>query len=125
MATARKTPTRTRRGAPRSSTVAAPNVIEISTSTEAERLPLFSLDGVEYSMLAVVPAAWVLDLMEDPEFGENPNALMDVVKDVMGADAWDALHTEGVGMADAAKVLAVVQQHILGQVEDLGKASRR
>lgn len=101
-------------------------MIEIATThdedPEVPQIDLFSIDGVVYTMPAVVPGNLSLRVMEGVrQQGWEPTMAW-ALEEVMGNDAYRALlDCTAIRPGQLGQIMTAVQEHIMGQMEDLGK----
>jgi hypothetical protein len=101
-------------------------MIEITTATEpTEEIPgieVFSIDGVVYSMPAEVPGNMSLRVMESVRQQGWEATMAWALEEVLGTGAYRALlECTAITAAQLGQILTAVQEHIMGQMEDLGK----
>lgn len=68
-------------------------MVQLKSDVEAgERIPLFSLDGVEYTIPAKAPFKVALKFMnESKRSGNDMFAALQLLEDMLGKDAYDKL----------------------------------
>lgn len=99
-------------------------MIEIKTNPAAvdEREPLFSLDGVEYTVPKLIGGEVSLQALE--RFRSEPElaVIAWMMETVIGKDAWKALrNAKGLDPKDLAAVIEAVREKVMGTLEDAGK----
>lgn len=102
-------------------------MITITTKTErpdwkADREPIFSIDGVEYTIPKKVPTNVGLEAMEKvSELGGAAGTRWLMVL-MLGQKGWDALRTcEDLEPADLQAVQEVIRTRVFAEVEPEGK----
>jgi hypothetical protein len=96
--------------------MAAPKVIELGgRPTEAEPIPVFSADGVTYTMPAEVSADLALTFIEKLADNEASASLW-LLKYLFGRDGYEALKRTATG-AQLRAVTDVVSDHVMGAAE--------
>lgn len=97
----------------------APVVITTDTEANEERLPVFSIDGVEYTMPAEVPASMALRVLDTIRRLGQEAAVSYLLEEVLGPEAYQALlNCRTLKPEQLKAVVAVVQDHVLGAVEE-------
>lgn len=94
-------------------------MIEIVSSESApERVPLFSIDGVEYGMPARISGATSLQVLEVIAERGEVASLPTVLRMVLGDEAYMALRScPSVTMTDLNRIMTVVRNQVLGSLE--------
>lgn len=83
-----------------------------------DRVPLFSVDGTEYGMLADIPATLAIEAAEYVARHGGAAGLAYVLRRVCGDAAVEALYGAEVSMADIRKLERIAQDHVLGALEE-------
>lgn len=86
---------------------------------EPKRIPLFYIDGVEYSVPEALPPAIGLRYLRDVRDGGNVDfAVAQLLTEAMGEDAFDALaDCDQVGHAEMVRITDRVMEIALGATE--------
>jgi hypothetical protein len=94
------------------------SLVEIVKTPEPERIPVFSLDGVVYTIPGRVPAGLTLQVMEDMGTRGEEAAMVSALRTLMGEEAYTALKTcEYLTSEQLAEILDSVMERITGAVE--------
>jgi hypothetical protein len=101
-------------------------MIEIDTTAELDdvpAIPVFSIDGKEYGMPGVIPGNMALRVLELIRTEGEVQAMAWAVPAVLGEEAWGALlDCPTIRKSQVEAIMAVVGEHVMGEVEDTGKA---
>ena len=108
-----------------SKTVVTPNgahsLIEIVTDpfdTPPDAIPLFSIDGVTYSMPGEVSAATSLKALDLARRSGMESAVSWILEEVLGLEAYTALlNCKALKASQLAAIMEVVEKHTLGAME--------
>lgn len=95
--------------------------VRITTSDKQsdEKIHVFSIDDRDYFMPAVVPASLALQVLDKMRTTSENAALGWVLEKVLGREAYDALLTcDSLSATDLKRVMKVVTEHVLGQLEE-------
>lgn len=100
-------------------------MIEIKSSnapSETDREPLFSIDGMEYTIPREVSGAFAMEALEKTAtLGELPGARW-IMIELMGRKAYDALRQcKGVSQADLLAIMEICRMKAFGDAEREGK----
>lgn len=104
-------------------------MLEFSTkkdaeSTEEERVPLFSVDGVEYGMTKDIGAGLALQVVERVTLHGEVAAIPWVLRKLVGDAGIEALYAaKNFEPADLVVLGRIVQEHVMGVLEESGKDS--
>lgn len=82
-----------------------------------DRVPLFDVDGVQYTMPAVVSAGQVLMQLRDEQKYGDAYAGMLLIERLCGPEAMAAILAADLTLAQWAHVANVATTHALGQLE--------
>jgi hypothetical protein len=98
-----------------------PNVVKLSTTAErapVEMVPLFWIDDVEYGMPKKIrPNVSLKYLRMIRQQGQDVAGAW-LLEEVIGAEAYEALmNYDALEEEHLNKVMAIVEQHVLGQAE--------
>lgn len=100
-----------------------PQVVQLTTSDEpqpVELIPVFSIDGVEYGMPAHIKRNLALKYLRMIRTRGQSVADAWMIEEVFGAEAFEALMNHDDLTDDQfAQVMAIVEGHVLGQMEQL------
>lgn len=94
----------------------------------AERIPIFSIDEVEYTIPKVVDGAAVLRYLDAAAERGFEAAVADLLRELVGDEGYEALVSfEGLKPDELAQVFDDVERYALSQVEKSmqGKSRRR
>lgn len=98
-------------------------MLELTTQTEPaaeERIPLFSIDGKEYTIPKVVDAAFALRAMRTVRDKGELFAAAEIFEQVVGTEAYDALcNFKGLKGSQLKQLIDEVVGYVMGQVEDI------
>lgn len=100
-------------------------VIEIRTDPAAadEREPLFTLDGVEYTIPKLVGGELSLEALQRLRTDHELSVTAWMMETVLGKDAWKALRTaKGLHPRDLAALIEAVRAKVMGPLEEEGKS---
>jgi hypothetical protein len=100
-----------------------PEPVIITTEDESqepqERIPVFTLDDVEYTMPAHIPASMSLRVLDMIRRVGQEAAVSWVLEEVLGDEAYQALlNCRSLKPSQLLAVMAVVQDHVLGAMEE-------
>lgn len=104
-------------------------MLEFSTtrdapSTEEERVPLYSVDGVEYGMTKDIGAGLALQVVERVTMYGEVAAIPWILRKLVGDAGIEALYAaKNFEPADLAALGKIVQEHVMGVLEESGKDS--
>lgn len=85
-----------------------------------ERVDVFELDGVMYTMPAVVSGATALNMLHEIRERGLEAAAAWAFQEVLGVKAYNALRScKTLRPADLKAVLAIVEGHVMGALEEL------
>lgn len=104
-------------------------MLEFSTardaeSTEEERVPLFSVDGVQYGMTKDIGAGMALQVVERVTMYGEVAAIPWVLRKLVGDAGVEALYeAKNFNPEDLAVLGKIVQEHVMGVLEESGKDS--
>ena len=93
-----------------------------------ERIPIFEIDSVEYTIPKVVDAAAVLRYLDAAAERGFEAAVADLLRELVGDEGYEALvNFEGLEPEQLSEVFDMVEQYALSQVEKSmqGKSRRR
>jgi hypothetical protein len=99
-------------------------MISISTtqSVNADREPLFSIDGTEYTIPVEVPPAVTLQAIERVRTEGEAAATAWIMNELLGADGWKALREcVQVNKAQLSAIMEVCRAKAYGAMEEEGK----
>jgi len=86
-----------------------------------ERVPLFYIDDVEYSMPAKIPGNVALKYLRKIRTDGVEVAGAWLLEEVIGTEAYEALmNYDGLTIEQLNQVIAIVERHALGSVEARG-----
>ncbi|TQS30055.1 hypothetical protein [Microbispora sp. KK1-11] len=98
-----------------------PNVVRLSTSAApvaVEKVPLFSIDDVEYGMPATIRPNVALKYLRMVRTQGGDVAEAWLLEEVLGAEAYEALmEYDQLTVDQLNQVMAIVRDHVLGQAE--------
>lgn len=98
-------------------------VIKIDTAADPraeERIDVFEMDGVMYSMPALVSGATALNMLHIVRTQGQESAVSWAFEELLGKKAYTALRTcKTLKPADLKAVLAIVQDHVMGALEEI------
>lgn len=104
---------------------AEPGIIELVSdpdAPEAERIPLFSIDGTTYSMPAEVDAATSLRVLDVQRRRGAESALSYALEELVGSEGYQALlNFRGLRKGQLEAIMELVQRHALGNLEEPAK----
>lgn len=95
--------------------------VRISTANQPtdEKIHVFSIDDTDYFMPKYVPASLALQVLDKMRTTNENAALAWVLEKVLGTEAYQALlNCPTLSAADLKRVMKVVTEHVLGQLED-------
>lgn len=100
-------------------TPAPSGLIEITTSTEPVATePLFSIDGVVYSMPVEVPGNVALGYLEQMRQGGEAVAIAWALEQVLGEKAYQALvNCKSLQPHQLSAIMTIVTERIMGALE--------
>lgn len=104
-------------------------MLEFSTtrgaeSTEEERVPLYSVDGVEYGMTKDIGAGLALQVVERVTMYGEVAAIPWILRRLVGDKGVEALYeAKNFNPADLVVLSKIVTEHVLGVLEESGKDS--
>lgn len=121
------------RAVPYEDDVQEPEIIEISTGQaqgeEAERVPVFSIDGTVYSIPKVIPRWMTMKVLKEARAHGQEVASQMAIELILGEEALDALNAcnERGEVSDEQYdiILEKIQERAFGQAAQQGKVSRR
>lgn len=95
------------------------SLVEIVTSDEVvDTIPLFSIDGVVYSIPAEVSASMALRVLDESRKNGQEAAMAGALEELLGEDAYQALLScKSLKVSDLEKIMEAVQVHVLGDLE--------
>jgi hypothetical protein len=99
-------------------------VIKIDTTARpaSERIDVFEIDGETYSMPAEVNGGFALEAMEVIGTRGEVAAMPWLLEKALGRKGYTALRNcPTLTAADLKAVTRIVQDHVMGQLEELGK----
>lgn len=98
-------------------------MLELTTTTEPvdeERIPLFSIDGREYTIPKSVDAAFALRAIKTVREKGELFAAAQIFEEVIGTEAYDALcNFKGLKGPQLKQLIDEVVGYVMGQVEDI------
>jgi hypothetical protein len=98
--------------------VPQPIVITSDASLLTERVDVFSIDGVMYSMPKVINAAIALRAVEIIEQGGDLAVIPFMFRETIGPDGYEALkNCVSLKPSDLQAVTKIIADHVLGAVE--------
>jgi hypothetical protein len=104
---------------------AEPSIIELVSdpdAPEAERIPLFSIDGTTYSMPTEVDAAASLRVLDVQRRQGEQSALSYALEELVGSEGYQALlNFRGLKKGQLENIMELVQRHALGNLEEQAK----
>lgn len=93
--------------------------------TEETRVPLFSVDGVEYSMPAEIHAGFALQVLERVVNVGEVAAIPWILRKLVGDKGVDALFAaKNFQTTDLDTLGKIVQEHVMGALEEQEKAGK-
>jgi hypothetical protein len=97
----------------------SPEVIRISSDdVDESRVPLFYIDGTEYTMLANPSASLALEYLDFAKSGDQEAAQVFMMTEMIGEDGWQALKgCRALKGADLRRVMQVVNKTLMGALE--------
>lgn len=94
--------------------------IDTKTPISDERIPVFSIDDVEYSMPKEINGHFALEVLEQIRTNGAESVISWMLEEAVGAKGYRALRgCETLTTADLKTVIKVVQDHVLGAVEEV------
>lgn len=96
------------------------SLVEIVTTDVpvAELVPLFSIDGRTYSIPGEVPASMALRMLDAMRRQGMEAAMSEALEELLGAEAYQALlQCRALTVDHLERIMAVVQTHVLGNLE--------
>ena len=94
--------------------------IDTKTPISDERIPVFSIDGEEYSMPAEINGHFALEVLEQIRAQGAESVASWMLEEAIGSKGYRALRgCETLTTADLKTVMKVVTDHVLGAVEDV------
>lgn len=103
--------------------LSVPLVLELTSgpAEDLERIPIFSVDGTEYTIPADVPAYVSLEAQELLATQGMVVAERWLMVELLGQDGWDALRScKTLTRAQYRKLAASIVEHAMGPDEDEG-----
>ncbi|MCW0214366.1 MAG: hypothetical protein OJJ54_13485 [Pseudonocardia sp.] len=98
-------------------------VLDSKPGGNEEREPLFSIDGVEYTVPKTVSVGLALKYFKSARLYGVDMAIADVLETVLGSAGYDGLtNYEGLTPEDLAAVIDVVTKKMLGAMDTSGKS---
>ncbi|WP_030506359.1 hypothetical protein [Microbispora rosea] len=98
-----------------------PNIVRLTTTAapaEVEKVPLFSIDDVEYGMPARIGTNIALKYLRMVRTQGSDVAEAWLLEEVLGAEAYEALmEYDQLTVDQLNQVMAIVRDHVLGQAE--------
>ena len=92
-----------------------------SKKSDAKRIPVFSLNEVEYTIPELVSPSIFLKYMWDKRSGSE-FAEMELLVAVLGEDAYKALMSYGdLSKEEWTAITEIIRDHAAGSMEDSGK----
>jgi hypothetical protein len=96
-----------------------PILIESVEPEEVEQIHLFTIDGVDYHMPAVIPPSVALEMMDIVRREGDLAASAWMLEEVLGTDAYEALiHCRSITKAQMRQINDIVADHVVGQLGD-------
>jgi hypothetical protein len=99
-----------------------PEPVVITTTDEEEteeRIPVFSIDGTEYTMPAHIPASTALRVLDMMRRMGQEAAVSWLLEEALGEEAYEALlNCKSLKPKQLQAVMAVVQDHFMGAIEE-------
>lgn len=87
---------------------------------EAERIDVFSIDGEMYSMPAEIDGHFALEVLEQIRTSGVESVVAWMVEEAVGSKGYRALRNcQTLKTSDLKAVINIVQDHVLGAVEDI------
>lgn len=95
----------------------------ISTDVEeVDSIPVFSIDGQVYSMPGAISVSFALEAIDVMGQRGELAAMAWLLPEVLGQEAYDALKTcKALKPEQLKSIMDRVSEHVMGQLEDLGK----
>ena len=96
-------------------------VIELSSAdvVSDERIPLFSIDGTDYTMPAEVPGSVSMEATELWATEGEASATRWLMLELLGEDGWAALRgCKTITKAQTKQVIQIIVEHAMGGDED-------
>jgi hypothetical protein len=100
-------------------------MLQLSTEKAAarlaneERIPLFAIDGVEYTIPKHIDAGLLLRFLDDSASGETA-AIKSLLKELIGDEGYKALiNFKGLAPEELAQLMEDINTYAMGQVEGL------
>jgi hypothetical protein len=101
-------------------------MIEIDTTAPVDDvppIPVFSIDGKQYTMPGVIPGSIALQVLERIRTDGEAQATAWAVPEVLGEEAWYALlNCPNIQQHQVQAIMEVVGEHVMGALEGTGKA---
>lgn len=98
-------------------------VLDSKPGGNEEREPLFSIDGVEYTVPKTVSAGLALKYFRSARLYGVDMAVAEVLESVLGSAGYDALtNYEDLTQDDLAAVVEVVTKKMIGALDSSGKS---
>lgn len=92
--------------------------IDTKNQPEAERDPLFYIDGVEYTIPSKVPASLGLRYLRVLREEGAAEAAGEMLERVLGTETYDALmECEAVDDEQMQRIMRIVEHKVMGQLE--------
>jgi hypothetical protein len=94
--------------------------IDTKTPLSDERIPVFSIDGVEYSMPKEINGHFAIEVLEQIRSNGAESVVSFMLEEAIGSKGYRALRgCETLTTADLKAVISIVQDHVLGAVEEV------
>ena len=94
--------------------------IDTKTPVSDARIPVFSIDGVEYSMPQEINGHFALEVLEQIRANGSESVTAWVLEETIGSKGYRALRgCETLTTADLKAVIKIVTDHVLGAVEEV------
>jgi hypothetical protein len=94
------------------------------TDAEVERIPVFSIDGVMYTIPKEIPAATVLDLLEKVDNVASISAQLDILRELLGDEAYHALREcKTLTVRQLKQLIDDIGVLVMGSMEDVVKSA--
>lgn len=99
-------------------------MLEFSTTApvDVERITIFKIDGVEYTIPAEFDANLALDYLEMVKAGTTGGAELEMLRRILGEDAFAGLRGAHVSLRQLKELLDNIGVMIMGQMETVGNA---
>lgn len=92
----------------------------LDPKTKQDRLPLFEIDGVEYTVPAVVPTGHSLKLMLNTSGMNEGQRGAYLIEALVGNAGLNALLNADLSDADWHRLITTLSKHVFGRLEEPG-----